>query len=299
MNSFFTNTAWFLAERYTDMTKSLFVGLFYSTLYPGGLVWTTCSFVMCYWIDKYCLFRLWKQPPAIDASLTAASRLQIAVICIFHSIIAGLFFAGYPFDNLGATTTASTGPIVTTIALDGTPSDTTADLTDASKLLYYPVDMVPPSILNNLAFADDSQWMSDDQKNAVKLISIINIIIMIIVCVGYFGRTAAFSIYKLFHGEYIAVGDPNPDLFSFVTGIESYIPCYVTDKLPLPLLCCDLTLFDNDHISFTADYSKQDVTKDSIMLEIQKSGVDTSKCFSICKQYKSPELIASENARGK
>jgi hypothetical protein len=159
--------------------------------------------------------------------------------------------------------------------------------------------MVPPGIVNNLAMAEDSLWMSDEQKSAVKLISIINIIIMVVVCVGYFGRTAAFSIYKLFHGEYVAVGDPNPDLFSFVTGIESYIPCYVTDKLPLPLLCCDLSLFDNEHISFTADYSRQDVTKDSIILDIQKSGVDTSKCFSICKQYKSPELIASENAKGK
>jgi len=99
MNSFFTNTAWFLAERYTDMTKSLFVGLFYSTLYPGGLFWSLCAFFVCYWIDKYCLFRLWKQPPAIDASLTAASRLQMAVVCVIHSIIAGLFFAGYPFDR--------------------------------------------------------------------------------------------------------------------------------------------------------------------------------------------------------
>lgn len=298
MNSYFTNTAWFLAERYTDMTKSLFVGLFYSTLYPGGLLWTVCSFFMCYWVDKYCLFRLWKQPPAIDASLTAASRLQIAVILIVHSIIAGLFFAGYPFDNLEKTQTAAT-PTVTQIRTDGSENrDYVVD--SAFKFEYKIVDMVPPGIINNLSMLNDANsWMSDDQESAVKLISIVNIVIMVVICVGYFGKTAAFSLYKLFYGEYIAVGEPNPDLFSFVTGIDAYVPMYVTDKLPLPLLACDLSLFDNEHISFTADFAKQDITKDKIILEVKGNGVDVSKCFSVCKQYKSSELIASENAKGK
>ena len=180
--------------------------------------------------------------------------------------------------------------------LDGSTESVNTEA--AAKFQFATIEMVPTGIVNNLDFQDKAWWMSEEQKSAVKFISIVNIIIMVLVCVGYFGRSAAFSIYKLFYGEYIAVGDPNPDLFSFVTGIESYIPMFVTDKLPLPLLACDLTMFDNEHISFTADYSKLDITKDSIMQEIKESGVDISKCFSVCKQYKSPELIASENSKG-
>ncbi|GMH48808.1 hypothetical protein TL16_g00380 [Triparma laevis f. inornata] len=290
MNSFFTNTAWFLAERYTDMTKSLFVGLFYSALYPGGLVWTTCSFIMCYWVDKYCLFRLWKQPPAMDASLTAASRLQIAVVCVAHSVIAGLFFAGFPFDNLHMSSDTATVTELKTM-LNGNVET----ITHTNANVYTFVDQKPQGMIN----VQTQDWMSSEQVDVVKMFSIINICVVVLVCIGYFGKTAAFSVYKLFYGEYIPVGDPNPDLYSFVPGIESYIPMYQTDKLPLPLLACNLELIDKEHISFTADYSKQDLTKDAVINKAVENGMDVSKCFSICKQYKSPELIESENKQGK
>lgn len=292
MNSFFTNTAWFLAERYTDMTKSLFVGLFFSTLYPGGLVWTACSFVMCYWVDKYCLFRIWKQPPAIDASLTAASRLQIAVVCIVHSLIAALFFAGYPFDKVAPYADGTTG----TININKTMLDGSIDSTSLSQLLYYSTGSKRPEGAVNIPTMD---WMTNEQKDVVKMYSAINIIVIVLVCVGYFGRTAAFSLYKLFYGEYIAVGDPNPDLYSFVPGIETYVPLYQTDKLPLPLLACDLSLLDPEHISFTADYSKQDLTKDSVIIKAAEAGKDVKSCFSVCKQYKSEELKKHEDSQGK
>ena len=281
MNSFFTNTAWFLAERYTDMTKTLFVGLFYSTLYPGGLVWTTCSFFVCYWVDKYCLFRLWKQPPAIDASLAVTSRLQIALVCIGHTIIAGLFYAGYPFDNVYVPDSSVTSTIdVTTIQADGTKTSTAYV---QAVYAYLGSDGMQQSGAVNLQTGD---WMGDEQKDVVSMFKTINICIIVLVSVVYFGKTAAFSIYKLFKGEYIAVGDPNPDLYSFVPGIESYIPMFQTDKLPLPLLACDLTLIDKEHISFTADYAKQDLMKDTVITKAKESGVDVSKCFSVCKQYK-------------
>ena len=291
MNSFFTNTAWFLAERYTDMTKSLFVGLFFSTLYPGGLVWTACSFVMCYWVDKYCLFRIWKQPPAIDASLTAASRLQVAVICLVHSLIAAVFFAGYPFDKV------VTGTGTGTININKTMLDGSTEASTLTQALYaYQSDGKRPPALVNIPTAD---WMTSEQQDVVKMFSVINIIVIVLVCVGYFGRTAAFSIYKLFYGEYIAVGDPNPDLYSFVPGIETYVPLFQTDKLPLPLLACDLTLLDQEHISFTADYSKQDLTKDSVITKAAEAGKDVKSCFSVCKQYKSEELKKHEDSQGK
>ena len=287
MNSFFENTAWFLAERYTDMTKSLFVGLFFASIYPIGLVFSFLSFVMCFWVDRLCLFRLWKQPPAIDASLTVASRMHIAIIIVFHGVIANQIFAGFPFVSYAATGTAATMTLT---------DDAGATYTPPSTMLWESTDAFKQTGTQIMVKTHDG--MSDDQKGIVTAFSIVNLLVLILVLLGYFGSSAYGFIYSLFRGSYKAVGHSNPDLFSFVPGIDTYVPTFITDALPLPLLCCDLSQFDNDHISFTADFHKQDVTCDPVVESAKQNGVDVSKIFSVCKQYKSPELIASENSKG-
>ncbi|CAN0338404.1 unnamed protein product, partial [Ectocarpus sp. 13 AM-2016] len=63
MNVFFQGAPWNLAERYTDMIKTVFVGLFYSAIVPTGLIVTAVAMMMLYWVDKYSLLRLWRRPP--------------------------------------------------------------------------------------------------------------------------------------------------------------------------------------------------------------------------------------------
>ncbi|CAN0055539.1 unnamed protein product, partial [Hapterophycus canaliculatus] len=63
MNVFFQGAPWNLAERYTDMIKTVFVGLFYSAIVPTGLIVTAVAMIMLYWVDKYSLLRQWKRPP--------------------------------------------------------------------------------------------------------------------------------------------------------------------------------------------------------------------------------------------
>ncbi|CAM9878272.1 unnamed protein product, partial [Hapterophycus canaliculatus] len=63
MNVFFQGALWNLAERYTDMIKTVVVGLFYSAIVPTGLFVTAGAMIMLYWVDKYSLLRLWKRPP--------------------------------------------------------------------------------------------------------------------------------------------------------------------------------------------------------------------------------------------
>tara|TARA_B110000971_G_C19913616_1_gene455740 strand:- start:461 stop:634 length:174 start_codon:yes stop_codon:yes gene_type:complete len=48
-----------------------------------------------------------------------------------------------------------------------------------------------------------------------------------------------------------------------------------------------MTAFDKEHISFTTDFNRIDLTKDA---PIKSSGVDINSCFSVCKQYPSAEL---------
>jgi len=59
MNSFFTGTNWFLAERFTDITKTAFVSLVYAAILPQGLFVSVLSFLMCFAVDKFCLLRFY------------------------------------------------------------------------------------------------------------------------------------------------------------------------------------------------------------------------------------------------
>jgi len=99
MNALFKGTPWNLAERYTDMIKTLFVGLFYSTILPSSLIVTAVAMVITYWVDKYCLFRMWSRSPAVDESLARISRKMIVVCVWVHLIMARIFFANWPYAD--------------------------------------------------------------------------------------------------------------------------------------------------------------------------------------------------------
>lgn len=55
-NSWLVCQPWLLAERYTDVIKTIFVGLFYSAIFPTSLFITSLAMAIVYWVDKACLF---------------------------------------------------------------------------------------------------------------------------------------------------------------------------------------------------------------------------------------------------
>ncbi len=69
MNNYFKGSTWSLGERYTDLLKTLFVALFYSSVLPTGLLITTLSCLVNYWVDKYCLLRVWARVPLLDGQV--------------------------------------------------------------------------------------------------------------------------------------------------------------------------------------------------------------------------------------
>jgi len=278
MNSYFTGTGWFLAERYTDMTKTIFVSLFYNALFPAGLFVTCLAFFVSYWVDKYCLFRLWKQPPAMDGTLAAAARFQISLVFLLHCAVTFHFFSGWPFDNL------------TQVA--GTSTMTLNDEV-STEPLYASVDHEVYNIFN--FYRQD--WHTDDQFFVVRIYAILNIAACAIFAFYYFGQSANYSFYALFYGSYVPVGAANDDDFSFVPGIQTYVPMISNKSLPQPLLATDLTLMDREHISFTVkDYTPLELTKSNVfsVKGISKSRQRSS--FAACKQYKSARVLEQEIA---
>lgn len=52
MNSYFLGETWYPADRYADMSKSIFLSLFWCALYPQGLFIAALNFSICYMLDK-------------------------------------------------------------------------------------------------------------------------------------------------------------------------------------------------------------------------------------------------------
>jgi uncharacterized membrane protein len=84
MNRFFLGSPWNLAERYSDMSKSIFLALSFATIYPYGYFVGAFANLLAYLSDKYCLFRVWKHAEPQSATLTSYHRATLAVAFLFH-----------------------------------------------------------------------------------------------------------------------------------------------------------------------------------------------------------------------
>ena len=94
-NAAWQGADWNLAERYTDMLKTVFVGLFFLVPLPSGLFISAFAMLTTYLVDKYSLFRLWQRNPSIDHSLGMISRYFLVVIVFTHLAISRVYFANW------------------------------------------------------------------------------------------------------------------------------------------------------------------------------------------------------------
>lgn len=72
MNRYWEGTSFTLADRYTEISKILFISLFYSFLVPIGLFVSTLACLVLFAVDRYLLFRKTKPPPMLDATMASS-----------------------------------------------------------------------------------------------------------------------------------------------------------------------------------------------------------------------------------
>ncbi len=86
-NTYFFGTPWLPAERYADMTKTLFLALFYSALLPSGLFLTCFGYAFGYLADKYSLLRTWRTPAELGDEITKVSRGHMILAVYAHAVM--------------------------------------------------------------------------------------------------------------------------------------------------------------------------------------------------------------------
>jgi len=234
LEKFFHGTTYFLAERYTDMTKTLFVSLFYLAVYPQGLFITAGAFLICYWVDKYCLFRVWRAQSGLDASLTEVSRGHMVLALLLSSLVSLHFYSGWPFDSLCPTGESLTDSVA---AVSGADSAAVYEACDQESEAW-------------LLGVQTGNWMTTGQSIMVKVYAAWCFLMTLFCAFIYFGKEAFFSFRSLFYGVYKPVGDDQHILYFDVDDISAYIPMYQPPDALHPFLACKIN-FNTDRVCFT------------------------------------------------
>jgi hypothetical protein len=210
LNSFWQGADWNLAERYTDILKTIFVGLFFAVPVPSGLFITAFAMLSTYLVDKYSLFRIWKRSPMIGSSLGTLSRYFYILIVFAHLSISRIFFANWPYRGLWNEDSADKAQCT----FFECKINRYINLHLSIMNLYYNN--------NNMLFSN----MTEDQKEVVKTYSSAVIIMFAVVLAWIIFFKIANKIKKFFFGKVDAVGEASQIYFRYTT-LHNYESIYM------------------------------------------------------------------------
>ena len=250
MNSYFRGTPWTVAERYTDMSKTIFVALFFAPIYPMAYWILAFALLYNFFVDKYCLLRVWTRKPEIDSSITRATRMHFSFAILVHVVVATHYYASWPFDDL-------------------------ADPADDGSDVYREVDAEcwPSLILCKW----DRDWMPPVQQHATEAFSVCSLILVIVMSLQYFGLISYYGFKSLFFGLYKAVGDVQGVGYwvaaRLPTGMDGYVPQF-ENPTGEPYLACDIDGFDREFIPWTGDHDSACLFNDPLMCARARDVID-------------------------
>lgn len=228
--AFNQGTDWLLAERYTDLAKTVLMSLFYSAIFPVGYWYSALACFLCYWVDKYCVLRLFRQKPPAGDRLVRVTRTFTAVVVLIHAVITSHFYYSWPFDNLCPTSGSTTTGGAARAALLGVPLAYQGTYFSQCNVIS---DGLLPPVKKEPWFQDDGE-----QYKLVYFFNVVSILMVIYICIAYFGSDASTSIYALFYYRHSAVGEATDIAYDTVTTGEGYVPQFILEGMPHSILCC-------------------------------------------------------------
>jgi hypothetical protein len=223
--SLYIGTDYLLAERYTDLAKTVLMSLFFSAIFPIGYWYSAMACFICFWVDKICILRLFRQKPPAGDRLVRVTRMFTAIVIIVHVIITAHFYYGWPFDGLCESSDF----------LNEHGKKRAAKIGALSDVVYKQCDSFSTSFLPPVR---DEPWFTGDQYSLVAFFNVIAITLIIYVAVTYLGSDATWSFYSLFYYKHEAVGACSSILFQSVESGEGYVPQFHIEGESHAISCC-------------------------------------------------------------
>jgi hypothetical protein len=99
LNKQWSGSDWSLAEKYTNLSKVLFVSLFYALLTPFSILLSFFAFVLTFAVDRYLLLRKWKPMCMLDEEVANRLRQQAMLAVLVHMYVTSRFIYSWPMDD--------------------------------------------------------------------------------------------------------------------------------------------------------------------------------------------------------
>lgn len=286
-----------LAERYTNMTKTLFLALWYSTVYPGALLMCSFALFINYFMDRFALMRTWKRPPKLGSKISEFSRRYFFLVAILAmAVLASYYWAGFPYDNLCLIEEAES-PLISNNTFVGEwkirPFDSALNPVD----IYFPsdTDIYQPCLQDFFRFPwsekafpfismfqlEGEEWMTVDQELITDIFGWSSVGVLGIIFISFISRSY-ISFMHMFRGSYESCGHDMGINFSDVPSISTYIPEVQSPVISYPLLACHIDRIDKELLEWTdpdRPHTFYDLTKDADVL-LRGTDVSSKVVFS-------------------
>jgi len=255
-----------------------------------------------YWVDKYCLLRVFQPAPKIGLFLSKVTETFFLIIIVIYSLNLAVTFGGFPFDNACevANTTVSEAYIgvVNVTQLFPQEGDTykyaeIATVTDGDMTYKKCTQMLylTRNFFDNNYTTTAEEWFTPDQTSIFPIMFITASIL--VSQIGTFIipiRWRIEEIMELVYGSYYkSTGKPVDARFSEETTMAWYIPQMQKDGFNHSFIACDISGIDTVHPSKILGWSSR-ASFESYNLYYDFPSL--GRCFSVVRHWPPPDQRA-------
>lgn len=291
MNLAFTGAEFELAERYTNVTKILFLALWYCAIYPGAFFMCSFALFINYFTDRFSLMRTWKRQPHLGTAISEVSRQYFFSLALLAmAVISSYFWSGFPYDNLCMTNSTAVAGNDSQWTVQLTEGDFVKDPVVETTVTYeYCLQDFFRYPLNATSFPfvaasqmPGAEWMTASQETVTTVYGWTSVVVLVLVLVSFAWMFVRGFLRFFWSGGYTPSGEDQRINFSDVPSISSYVPQVESVVFSYPLLACNVDKVDKELLDWTdpdRPHSFYDLTKDADVL-LRGTDVSAKTVFS-------------------
>mmetsp|Transcript_13898 Transcript_13898/g.28341 ORF Transcript_13898/g.28341 Transcript_13898/m.28341 type:complete len:1352 (-) Transcript_13898:32-4087(-) len=285
MNLLMSGTEYTIAERFTNMTKQLFLTFYYCAIYPSIFFICAVTLFINFYVDKFSIMRMWKPAPMVGASIAKFSRVYFMTTSVAAlAIVSSYWLSGFPYDNLCADNTSHSAYYGNWQVTDGNGQTSSAVVEPNQRSYHFCNQYIGPGQNFKFPVSPDAQpsgskWMTSSQEQLVGIYGIVSAVVLGLVCAVFAYRI--FRLFqKLFSASYMPAGSDQGMHFSEVGTISSYIPQVKSEQFTYPLLAVNVDYVGESIFDWSdpaRSHSYYDLTRD--VEQLLKGDENEETCY--------------------